>query len=180
MISLPEHCQSIANTNLAMGLLQFSTLRRAAETQFSKPGFRQHWFPIRRNSKRGFHYTVRTPKILRGGQVVDEMGGGRNGRSWGAPSFGQKRPARVMDVRAKSFIFPRSERLGESFFGPGRPPAYPPDVRGISRPKTLCLRRFSVPFWTAEDSFKTILNLFSASYFHFWRIHCTISWKWQI
>ena len=42
------------------------------------------------------------------------------------PPSGHGRPRlRVRDVRAKNFIFLRSERWGERLFGPGRPPGCP-------------------------------------------------------
>ena len=49
-----------------------------------------------------------------------------------------------MDVRAfgsrtsvQKTLFSCASSDGEKVFGPGRPPRYPPDIRGISRPKAL-------------------------------------------
>ena len=57
-----------------------------------------------------------------------------------------------MDVRAfasrtfaqKTFFFCTASD-GVKVLGPGGPPGYPPDIRGRSRPETLCLGCFSVP-----------------------------------
>ena len=61
-----------------------------------------------------------------------------------APSGHGHPRLRVMDMRAKS-LFSCAPSDGVKVFGPDVRMDIRPDIRGISRPKTLCLGCFSVP-----------------------------------